>query len=454
MYRNCSMKTVFVKDTPSLVGKEVALYGWVSNLRDHKKIVFIDLRDSTGIVQVVGDEKFRELHPEDVVCIKGTVKKRPEKLVNKKLLTGEVEVEAKSLEVLSKAQTPPFDMGKESLEVTLPTLLDYRALTLRHPKISAIFKVQEALLEGFRTVARKLDCTEIVVPEITIGATEGGANVFGFDYFEHTASLTQSPQLYKQMMVPVFERVFLIAHAYRAEPSVTTRHLAEAVQMDCEFGFVEFDELLDLLEKVATETVSYAEKACKQELNDYGVKPILYGTVPRVTLKESQEIIKKRTGRNVVGEKDLSPEDEVELCKWAHEEKTSDFVTVTHFPTHKRAFYTMPDPKDSEISLSYDVLFKGLEVASGSQRIHDYKQLKQALEGRGMNPDDFEMYLMAFRYGMPPEGGFSFGLERLTKTMLELANVREAALFPRDMERVDIRLSKRKRNQEKKENPT
>lgn len=438
------MKKFFVKDTPDLVGKEIVLYGWVSNLRDHKKIVFIDLRDSTGILQVVGDEKFRDLHPEDVIRVTGTVKKRPEKLVNKKIETGEVELETKSFEVLSDAATPPFDMGKEDLKVTLPTLLDYRSLTLRHPKISRIFKVQAALMEGFRKISKELGCVEVIVPEITITATEGGAEVFGFDYYEHTASLTQSPQLYKQMVIPVFERVFLVAHAYRAEPSVTTRHLAESVQMDCEFGFVEFEELLDLLEKVASETVRHAEKLNKQTLERYSVPPVLYGKVPRLTLQEAQEIVKKKTGRDVIGEKDLSPEDEVDICKWAHDEKKSDFVTVTHFPTAKRAFYTMPDPRNPELSLSYDILFKGLEIASGSQRINDYKQLMETIKKRGMNPQDFEMYLMAFQYGMPPEGGFSFGLERTTKALLNLANVREAALFPRDMERVDIRLSGKK----------
>ncbi|OGK18675.1 aspartate--tRNA(Asn) ligase [Candidatus Roizmanbacteria bacterium RIFCSPLOWO2_12_FULL_40_12] len=439
------MKNFFVKDSLVQIGKDVTVYGWVSNLRDHKKIVFIDLRDSTGILQVVGDERFRDLHPEDVVKISGTIKKRPEKLINKKVETGEIELQAKDVEVLSHADTLPFDMGKEDLEVTLPTLLDYRSLTLRHPKVKSIFKVQEALMDGFRKISKSLRCTEVIVPEITITATEGGAEVFGFDYYEHTASLTQSPQLYKQMVIPALERVYLIAHAYRAEPSVTTRHLAESVQMDCEFGFVEFEELLDLLEKVAVETIAHAEKACKKELKEHNVSPVLVGKIPRLTLKEAQEVIKKETGRNVVGEKDLSPEDEVDICKWAEKEKKSDFVTVTHFPTRKRAFYTMPDPKNPELSLSYDILFRGLEIASGSQRVHEYEKLVKTIKDRGMNPDDFEMYLMAFQYGMPPEGGFSFGLERLTKTLLQLPNVREAALFPRDMERVDVRLSKKRK---------
>lgn len=438
------MKTLFVKDMPQHVGKEVTLYGWVSNIRDHKKIVFVDLRDSTGIVQIVGKEGFAHLHPEDVVCIKGTVKKRPENLVNKKIETGGIEIEATDLEVLSKAAPLPFDMGKEELDVTLPTLLDYRSLTLRHPEITSIFKLQEAIVDGFRKISKDLDCVEIFVPQITTGASEGGAEVFGFDYYEHTASLTQSPQLYKQMLVPVFERVFTVAHAYRAEPSVTTRHLSETIQLDCEFGFVTFEELLDLLEKVGVETLLYAERVAQKTFALHQARKIEVGKIPRLTLKEAQEILKKETGRDVVGEKDLSPEDEVDLCKWALKMHKSDFVTVTHFPTHKRAFYTMPDPKNPDLSLSYDLLFRGLEIASGSQRIHDYEELLKTIKDRGMDAEEMEMYLMAFKYGMPPEGGFSFGLERLTKTLLELPNVREASLYPRDMERVDVRLSKTK----------
>lgn len=422
------MKKYFIEDIVKKIGEEVELYGWVNNVRDHKKIIFVDLRDRSGIVQIVGDETFRELSPEDVVYIKGTVQKRPENLVNKKVKTGTIEIKATKYKLISKAATPPFDTAKEELDLQLPTLLDYRSLTLRHPKIAEIFKIQEKVVEAFRKISKELGCIEIFVPTIAASATEGGAEVFKLDYYEHQATLAQSPQLYKQMMVPVFERVFTIAHAYRAEPSVTTRHLSEVVQLDCEFGFVSFGDLLDLLEKVGIETVKSAVK-------------IKNGKIPRLTLKEAQEIIFKEAGRDVRGEDDLSNEDEGDLCKWAEKKHNSDFVTITHFPTAKRAFYTMPDPQDSKYSLSYDLLYKGMELASGSQRINDFKELVSAIKKRQMDPKDFEMYLMAFQYGMPPEGGFSFGLERLTKTVLDLPNIREASLFPRDMERVDIKLN-------------
>ena len=439
------MKQIFLKDLSDYLDKEIELHGWINTVRDHKKIVFLDLRDSTGVVQVVADEKAAALSPEDVVMIKGLVKRRPEKLVNTKVINGTIEIEAKEISLISKAHALPFDMGKEDLDLTLPVLLDNRTLTLRHASVQKIFKVQEAVAEGFRRVAKELGCTEIFVPTIAASSTEGGAEVFEVKYYDHKATLTQSPQLYKQMLVPTFERVYTISHAYRSEPSVTTRHLAETIQMDCEFGFVNFDELLDLLEKVCVGMIQYAETTCESIVHDFTKRTVLYGKVPRLTLTEVQEIIHKEFGREVKDLKDLSPVDEQDICKWAREKKASDFVIVTHYPTAKRAFYTKPDPKDPEFSLSYDVLFRGLEICSGSERINDYQELVDVIKKRGMNPDDFEMYLMAFKYGMPTEGGFSYGLERVTKQLLDLGNVRESSLFPRDMERVDIRLSKPKK---------
>ncbi len=435
------MDRTIVSDTLKKIGEKVLISGWISKVRDHGKITFIDLRDRSGIIQCVG-QNLEKLTPETVIEIVGLVKARPEKLINPKLITGSVELEIEKLTILAHAQELPIDMGKDELDVTLPTLLDYRSLTLRHQKVAAIFKVQEAVMEGFRNAARDLDCTEIFVPTISASATEGGAEVFMIDYYDHKAYLTQSPQLYKQMLVPVFERVFTVAHAYRAEPSVTTRHLSEATQMDCEFGFVNFNDLLDYLEIVGVNTLKNVQEKCKTELSMFNVAEVKFGkSVPRLTMREAQEIIFQRTGVDHRQEKDLMPEDEREISKWALEEHGSDLVTITHYPTKKRAFYTLPDPANPEYSLSYDLLFRGLEILSGSQRINNYTDLVAAIKDRGMDPKNFEMYLQAFQYGMPPEGGFSFGLERITMKILDLKNVREASLFPRDMERVDIRLS-------------
>jgi nondiscriminating aspartyl-tRNA synthetase len=435
------------KDTLDKAGRKVKIAGWVNTKRDHGKITFIDLRDRSGVIQVVGPgEKLSGLASEYVVEIEGVVKKRPDNLVNENIETGTVEVEAEEVRVLSQAAELPFDMTKPELDLQLPTLLDYRTLTLRHSQVSKIFKVQEAVMEGFRKASQSLDCTEVFVPTISASATEGGAEVFKVSYYNHEAFMIQSPQLYKQMMIPVFERVYLISHAYRSEPSVTTRHLSESIQMDCELGFVDFNQLLDALEFVGSKTLEYMSEKCGDILKFYGVeKPKVNGKIPRVTMREAQKIILDRTGVDHTNEPDLMPEDEREISKWALEEHGSDLVTVTHYPTAKRAFYTMPDPKDPEFSLSYDLIFKGVEILSGSQRISDYNQLSDVIRDKGLNTDDFKMYLQAFKYGMPPEGGFSFGLERMTMQILGLGNVREASLFPRDMERVDFLFSEKRK---------
>lgn len=429
------------------VGEEVKVAGWVQTVRAHGKIAFFDLRDRSGILQIAGFnpevvQAITNLGMQDVVEVYGTFKKRDEKYVNKNSPTGSIELEASKVVVLQTAAEMPFDMGGKELHLELPTLLDYRSLTLRHPKQQAIFILQEQVVAAFRKAAQDLGCTEIFVPTIAAAATEGGADVFTVNYYDHKAFLTQSPQLYKQMMVGVFERVYAIAHAYRAEPSVTTRHLSEVVQIDVEMGFATFDELLKALEYVGTQIIKNAADRSKDILELYGVeKPLVPLRIPRLTLREAQGIVTQRTGRDLSRELDLNPEDEKELWVWAKEEHGSDFVTVTHFPTKKRAFYTMPDPEEPTYSLSYDLLFRGIEISSGSQRINDYKQLLAVMEERGIDPKGFSMYLQAFKYGIPPEGGFSFGIERLTMKLLNLVNVREASLFPRDMERIDERFS-------------
>lgn len=438
---------ILSSETAARIGEKVTISGWIERVRSHGKIAFFDVRDRGGILQIVAATpdtvaSVESLSIQSVVKLTGTVKERGERYINPNIPLGKVELELTSpVEIISKAQEMPFDMGGVELNLQLPTLLDYRTLSLRNSKIASIFKVQAAVLEGFRNTAKSLGATEVVVPTIAASATEGGAEVFRVDYFGFNAYLTQSPQLYKQMMVPVFERVFTISHAYRAEPSVTTRHLTENTQLDMEIGFVDFGELLDILEQVITETLKFAQVNCQKEMKEYGVPEIAFGKIPRLKLTEAQEIIFKEFGRDVRGEKDMGPQDEVDICKWALEKHKSDIVTITHFPTKKRAFYTMPDPENPEVSLSYDVLFRGVEISSGSQRIHEYQKLIDAIKDREMDPKNFKLYLQAFEFGMPPEGGFSFGLERITMHILGLANVREASLFPRDMERIDERLS-------------
>jgi len=441
-------KRILIQESKKHVGSTVVLGGWIVTSRVHGKIAFFDLRDQSGVLQVgvfAPDlvDSVKSLSQQDVVSVKGTVKEREERYINPDLPFGTIELEASEIKVISKADTLPFDMGGRDLSLELPTLLDYRSLTLRHPKIKAIFDVQAGIARAFREAAEKLGCVEIFVPTITATPTEGGAEVFRVDYYDTKAYLAQSPQLYKQIMVGALERVYAFSHAYRAEPSVTTRHLAEVVQIDIELGFIsDFSELLDALEFVASYMMEKTYERYPYEMKLYSVeKPLIPSKIPRLTLREAQEIISKRTGRDISNEGDLSPEDEREICTWAKEEKESEFVTITHFPTIKKPFYTHPDPENPAYSLSYDLLFRGIEILSGSQRINNYDDLITAMKKRGMSIKGFDMYLQAFKYGLPPEGGFSFGLERLTMKLLGLDNVREASLFPRDMERIDLRLS-------------
>lgn len=449
---NDKLRTLAV-DTRLKLDQEVVIRGWVKTRRDHGKLIFLDIIDRSSIVQVVVNPKASEsayrqatgLKSEYVVEISGMVKNRPPQTVNKELKTGEVEVEAKELKILSKAESLPFDISSPELNLELPTLLDNRSLTLRNPKIAAIFKVQQTIASSYRNTLSQNGFTEIFTPAIVASATEGGAEVFSLDYYGHKAYLAQSPQLYKQIMVSVYERVFTIAHAYRAEPSVTTRHLAEYISLDAEMGFINsWEELMDQAQEVVKNILKDVAEKNQYELGLFGVSvPQIKKEIPRLTLEEAGELIFKRTGNDHRNEPDLDPSDEKEICKWANEEYGAPFVFVTHYPIKKRPFYTMPDPKNEEFTLSFDLLGVSEEWVTGSQRINDYQMLLSRIEKWGNKKEDFEIYLQAFKYGMPPEGGFAMGLERITKDILGLANIREASLFPRDMERIDERFSKK-----------
>jgi nondiscriminating aspartyl-tRNA synthetase len=438
------MKKLYVKDVLKEIDKEVELYGWVHNKREHKRIVFIDLRDHTGLVQVVGGEDLKSLGPEDVVCIKGLVKKRPEKLVNPRLPTGTVEVEAKSYKILAKAQPLPVDISKDSLDVSLPVLLDYRSLTLRHPRVQAIFRVQETVIDAFRESLKKKSFIEFQSPVIIPQTAEGGADVFEIKYFDCKAFLSQSPQFYKQILVGVFEKVFTVNKTLRAEPSVTTRHLAEVTTLDVEFGFIDsWTELMDMAEYVIKHMFEEVNRRNADILKMYNTAvPKVSDRIPRIKLREAQEIIFKRTGRDCRNEPDLGPEDEREICRWAVEEKNSELIFITHYPVDKRPFYTFEDPEDPGYTLSFDLLGRGVEWMTGGQRINNLETLVRRAKERGIDIKKSELYFQAFRYGMPPEGGFSYGSERIVMGVLGLSNIREASLFPRDMERVDVRLTK------------
>jgi len=426
------------------IGEKVTIKGWVNSVRSYGKLAFADIRDRSGIIQVVGGPDIGTLKNESVVEIIGTVRSRSEKYFNDKLATGKIEIEVEKVIVLAKSAELPFDLHQPDLNISLPILLDNRALSLRNQKIQDVFKVQATIVEAFRQYLSDAGFTEIFIPTIVAGSTEGGSEVFPVDYFGYRAFLAQSPQLYKQVLTSIFERVFTIAHAYRAEPSVTTRHLTEYVGLDCEMGFI--DDWTDIL-KTADGVVKYIFKAVQKKhqdiLDEYGVTiPKTVENTPVIKLKDALELIYQRTGRDVRNELDMDPEGEREICRWSLEKYGSDLVFITHFYTKKRAWYSYADPTNPEETLTFDLIGCGVEWISGGERIHDYEELKRKIQSRGQDPTDFEIpYGQTFKYGMPPEGGFAIGLERITQNILGLENVRQASLFPRDMERVDSRLS-------------
>jgi len=447
------MQRILNIETIKYIERVVKICGWVNSIRHHGGIVFLDLRDRSGILQVVSSpDLVKDIKEEYILEIEGEVKKRPIKMANFELETGQIELNAQKIKILAKARSLPFDL--KELKLSLPKLLDYRPLTLRNEKIKAIFQIEEEVISSFRKAIKNLGFNEFQAPTIVPVATEGGAEVFHIDYFDKDAYLAQSPQLYKQIMVGVFERVFTITHAYRAEPSVTTRHLTEYISLDAEMGFINsWEDLMDTCEIVIRNIFSDIEENCQKELKMFGATlPKLGQKIPRFKMRQAQEIIFQRTDRDNRKKPDLEPEDEKEICQFSKEKYNSELIFITHYLTKKRPFYTFADPEDPEYTLSFDLLCRGLEIVTGGQRINEYEKLVKNIKKWGNKTKDFEFYLQAFKYGMPPEGGFAIGAERIVKQILELGNVREeASLFPRDMERIDQRLSilqskKRKKN--------
>ncbi len=298
--------------------------------------------------------------------------------------------------------------------------------------------MQASNLDAYRQSLRSQGFTEFAAPALVGGDAEGGAAAFKVEYFnEEVAYLATSPQLYKQIMVGPFERAFTVAKIFRAEKSATTRHLSEATCIDFEMGFIkdQYDPMRVLENAVrhVVETVSKAHTDIFERMS--APTPLIPEKIPTLTLKEARQQLGKGDAP------DMEPEDERGICEWAKNEKQSDFVFITNYPTRKRAFYTYEDPAEAPYSRGFDLLFRGLEINSGSQRIHEYDVLVARMKERGLDPTKFQYYLQAFKYGMPPHGGSSTGLERITARMLDIPNVKEATAFPRDMNRIDVRLS-------------
>ncbi len=423
-------------EVPHKLQETIQLQGWVHNVRAMGKLCFLILRDRSGTTQTVlynRPDLVSQLQDECVVEITGYV--NPDERA-----PNGCDVQISELKIVrTPVDAPPIQINRprEALSVRLETMLEHRVLSLRHPEIGAIFKIQSELVHGFRDFLRGENFTEIHTPKIVASGTEGGTELFPLQYFERSAFLAQSPQFYKQMLVGAgFERVYEVGPVYRAEQHSTSRHLNEYISLDVEMGFIQSEQDLMALESRMLKFIfENLEKRCARELAMYGVTvPRVPAMIPQVTLAQAFEILKSKYNHEFEG--DLAPESERLLCRYAQEELGSELIFVTHYPRKKRPVYAMPDDANPELTLSFDLLYKGLEITTGGQRIHQYEKLVESMRGRELTPEAFEFYLEVFKYGMPPHGGFAIGAERLTMQLLGLANVREACFFPRDRTRL------------------
>ncbi len=429
------MERIWSTELSEHIGERVKLAGWLHHQRTLARVSFLLLRDRAGIAQIVVTEErdrawLSEMLPESVVEVVGTA-------VASSQAPAGVEVHEPEVRVLSPAmQPPPFELRRPALSAQLPTLLDHAAVALRHPQRRAAAAVAAASVHGFRAALDAHHFTEIHTPKVVASATEGGANVFPIDWFGSTAFLAQSPQLYKQTMVGVFERVYEVAPVFRAEPHDTARHLAEYVSLDAEMGFItDHTDVMAVLRNVISGMVDAVADRAPSELALLGrTLPSVPSEIPTIHFDDAQALIERATGEAIVGEHDLAPSHERWLGAWAAREHDSELLFVTGYPMAKRPFYTHPDPSRPDASNSFDLLFRGLELVTGGQRLHHYDDYIEALEGRDTQP--FHGYLEAFRHGMPPHGGFAIGLERWTAQLLGAANVRAVTLFPRDRQRL------------------
>lgn len=441
---------IYIKDLQHHIGKEVLIKGWINIRRDQGKMIFLDFRDMTGVVQGVilpnqteAIEVGKKLRQEFVVAVTGKVNERPERNKKAGVLNGDIELEILHIEILAEAATLPFDMSIDGYNLELVTELDNRALVLRHPKNQAIFKINETVIDSFREYMKKNMFFEFQAPSITPASAEGGAEVFEVKYFDKKAYLSQSPQLYKQIVMSAFERCFSVNKVFRAEPSATTRHLTEIVSLDAEMAFIDsWTDVRDMAEGTIRFILEQIASKNAEHLKVLGAElPVMIDKTPTMSLTEAHQKIFDTYGRDNRGDKDLSTQDEADICEIVKKETGSDFVFVYGYPTRQKPFYVFPNPEHPEFNEGVDLICRGRELLSGGRRINDYNQLMEHVKLWNMDPLKIKMFLDAFKYGVGPEGGFAFGAERITMQFLGLKNVREACMFPRDMERVDERFT-------------
>lgn len=417
-----------------MFGKSVQLHGAVHSIRDMGGFSFITLRKKDGIVQCVyrNDFDLCGLCEECTVVATG-VPVRDERAPNG------FELQLEAVEILSRpAEAMPVSINKWKMNLNVDTALSLRPITLRNLRERSVFKIQEGLSRGFREFLSGEGFTEIHTPKIVSKGAEGGSNIFKLEYFHKKAYLAQSPQFYKQMMVGVFERVFEVAPVFRAEKHATTRHLNEYTSLDFEMGYIQsFEEIMEMETKLLQHIFALLKKEYANDLKRLDVRLPVVDQIPSVRFDEAKKMATEKYGRPIRDPYDLEPEEEANIGKLFLEEYGSDFVFVTHYPDKKRPFYTKNDPSDPKYTLSFDLLFRGMEVTTGGQRIHDYQEQIDKMRIRNMEPDDVKSYLMIHKYGMPPHGGLGIGLERLTMRLLNQENVRYATLFPRDIGRLE-----------------
>lgn len=438
------MSRTLIAAAPEQVGKIVTVAGWVSVRRDHGKLIFLVLRDRSGSMQLVIAPQHAEalaaaahIRAESSILVSGLVKERPGPSQEHALPTERVELEVQHLTVLAQPSGElPIDISKPELDLNLDTLLNHRTLTLRHPKVRALFKVYSELLRAYADTLHAAGFIEIKTPKILSAATEGGANYFKIKYFEREAFLAQSPQFYKQAAMSAFERVFEIGPVFRAEPHFTTRHVNEYTGLDAEMGFIEsMEDVMAELERTVFALFRHLRSTVAPEVALFGANMPAEVAIPRMRLDEARAILKREYNKELE-DGDIDSEGERLISEYVQRTTQSDFIFLTHYPTVARAFYTLPSPNNPLESESFDLIFRGVEIASGAQRIHDPQLLVQVLKARGLDPATFEDYIEVFRLGVPPHGGWGLGSERIIQKLLGLASIKEAVLYPRDVKRL------------------
>lgn len=419
-----------------LYGQMISVNGAVHTVRDMGEVAFVVLRKREGLLQCVYEEgvtaiDLKELKEGAAIEVSGVLNKEER-------APGGFEIRMKEVKILSEpAESLPLPIAKWKMNTSLEARLNHRAVALRNIRERATFRIQEGIVRGFRDFLYSQGFTEIHTPKLGAKSAEGGANLFKLEYFHRPAILQQSPQFYKQMMVGVFDRVMEVGPVFRAEKHNTKRHLNEYTGLDFEMGYIDdFTDIMAMETGFLQHMVEILKKEYSTELEILKVKLPAVEKIPAVTFTEAKRLASEKYGTQIKNPYDLEPEEEYLIGRYFKEEYGADFVFVTHYPSKKRPFYAMDDPTDPKVTLSFDLLFRGLEVTTGGQRIHSYTELMEKIEKRGMDTEGMEQYLSTFKHGMPPHGGLGIGLERMTMQLLEEENVREVSLFPRDMSRL------------------